>query len=247
MLWGYYAGFEHPSLLTKLLCLQCFRVIVTDCFFTKVSVFGWFVWTFLSIGWLLLFFEQLFSVIRGTHGCVYWALESTVLLLFSLLLVKRGLSRLLYNLFLACSSPSPRPWLRRTLDLSQGLCVPRWRWYSNGKPLVSFRCIEITIAGRIWLFMRYSQDTKFVTSLTTSVLCWTFSWQSLWAAIPWCITKCALVLMVWVWSTLIWDCFFIALDSISNSKGQQLVLLTGLRPKLASNQYRASYWIVGPS
>jgi len=40
--------------------------------------------------------------------------------------------------------------------------------------------------------------------------------------------------------------FLIALDSISNSKRQQLVLLTGLRPKLASNQYRASYWIVGP-
>ena len=98
------------------------------------------------------------------------------------LLVKRGIRLFLFVPYLFLTFPKAlvekSPW-----TLSQGPCVPRCRWHSTGKPSVSFRCIKITIVEKIWFLggACSSQDTKFVTSLMmTSVLCWTFLWQSQW-------------------------------------------------------------------
>jgi len=175
------------------------RLLFLQSFLSLVELFGHFL---SSIGWFL-FFDQCISDIRGTYEGVYWRLKSTVPLLFSsLLVVKRGL-RLLSDLFLTCSLPYLSPWLR----IAPGPCLKVFVCQGKGgavlgSPWSASGALRLPLWEGLFDFLwGCSQGTKFVTFLTTNILCCTFLWQCQWGTIPWCVTKWALGWMVWLWST----------------------------------------------
>ena len=232
------------SLLTNLLCLQCFRVTVTDYYFYKQGFCLWLsCLDFSMIHWLVVvvFWAALQCYQRHPWMCLLGIEEyCSLVVLFSYSLWKGDSAGFFTICFLLVPHlPQDPGWeelwtcLKVFVYQGEGGTVMGSHWSASG-----------ALRLPLWEGFDFLWDIARTPSLSLPWLpvysAGHFLWQSLWAAIPpWCVTKWALVWMVWLWSTLLWDCLFIALDSISNSKGQQLVLLTGLRPKLASNQYRA--------